>query len=101
MVIPSSAHFQLIGSVSESVLGLVTGPLRIPLGMPEGGVGEGDARAGSLPLALSLLVGTTSSSSLLTSSTLGAGDQFLDLRWCLLLPRSSEDVSSVDNSPGV
>src|SRR5207302_11058774 len=61
--------------------------------MSEGGVGEGDTLAGSLPLALSLLGRTTSSSSSVTSSTRGAGDLVLDLLRRLLRPRGSEDVS--------
>src|SRR5437588_12571518 len=60
---------------------------------PEGGEGEGDTLAGSLPLALSLLGRTTSSSSSVTSSTRGAGDLVLDLLCCLLRPRGLEDVS--------
>src|SRR5437879_10678415 len=60
---------------------------------PKGGEGDGDARAGSLPLALSLLGGTTSSSSSVTSSTRGAGDLVLDLLRRLLRPRGSVGVS--------
>src|SRR5437868_6950841 len=59
----------------------------------EGGEGDGDARAGSLPLALSLFGRTTSSSSSVTSSTRGAGDLVLDLLCRLLRPRGSDDVS--------
>src|SRR5205807_9996802 len=61
--------------------------------MPLGGVGEGEAWAGYLPFTLSLLGRTTSSSSLVTSSTRGAGDLVLDLLRRLLRPRGSEDVS--------
>src|SRR5437868_4766741 len=59
----------------------------------EGGEGDGDARAGSLPLALSLLGRAASSSSSVTSSTRGAGDLILDLLRRLLRPRGSDDVS--------
>src|SRR5437588_8798121 len=65
----------------------------MPLGMPpEGGEGDGDARAGSLPLALSLLGWVASSSSSVISSTRGVGDRVLDLLRRLLRPRGSEDV---------
>src|SRR5205807_8498358 len=59
----------------------------------DGREGDGEARAGSLPLALSLLGRTTSSSSSVTSSTRGVGDLVLDLLRRLLRPRGSEDVS--------
>src|SRR5207302_1179846 len=66
---------------------------RIPLSKPVGGVGEGEAWAGSLPLALLLLGRAASSSSSVTSSTWGAGDLVLDLLRRLLRPRGSEDIS--------
>src|SRR5437660_9318742 len=59
----------------------------------DGGAGEEDTLAGSLPLALSLLGRTTSSSSSVTSSTRGAGDLVLDRLRRLLRPRGSEGVS--------
>src|SRR5437899_3137958 len=59
----------------------------------EGGEGDGEAWAGSLPWALSLLGRTTSSSSSVTSSTREVGDLVLDLLRRLLRPLGSEDVS--------
>src|SRR5437660_6988934 len=59
----------------------------------DGGAGEEDTLAGSLPFALLLLGRTTSSSSSVTSSTRGASDLVLDLLRRLLHSRGSEDVS--------
>src|SRR5437868_6879882 len=90
---PSLSAYTQWSGTSSGLLGLVTEAFRILLGMPLGGVGEGEAWAGSLPFALLLLGRTTSSSSSVTSSTRGAGDLVLALLRRLLRPRGSEDVS--------
>src|SRR5437588_12428988 len=98
-MIPSLTAYTHLSGASSGLLELVTVPFRMPLGILVGGVGEGDARAGSLPLTLSLLGRTASSSSSETSVIPGAGDQFLDILRCLLRPRGYEEVPLLGASP--
>src|SRR5437588_10283530 len=95
-----SSYIQPTGLVL-SFLGLMIMPFRISLGIPLVGVGKVDEQASSLPLVLSLLQLTTSSSSLLTSSTRGVGGQFWDLPRHLFLLQGSNYVSSLNNSPAI